>query len=305
MDSSAWTTRLSEGKGSSEMADFLVDLVQPNRLTSVVDIGANPIDSSPPYKPLLDKRLCRVIGFEPQSDGLAPLNANKSDLETYLPYVIADGQSAILRVCNAPGMTSLLAPDPNALRHFPGFPEWGRVTKEIPVTTRRLDDVAEIETIDFLKMDIQGAELVVIQNGRERLKDVVVIQTEVSFIALYTNQPPFGAIDSELRHSGFVPHSLPALNKRMIAPLVGSTPFVGFNQIVEADIVYVRDFTHPNRMSSEQLKHLALIAHHCYASFDLAANCLYHLAQTGAIHSDAMKRYLALVQNEGASRSAG
>jgi FkbM family methyltransferase len=284
------------------MGDFLVDLVQPTRLTSIVDIGANPIDSSPPYKPLLEKRLCRVIGFEPQPDGLASLNARKSDLETYLPYVIADGQSATLRVCNAPGMTSLFAPDPNALRHFPGFPEWGRVAKEIPVTTRRLDDIPEIETIDFIKMDVQGAELMVIQNGRERLKDVVVIQTEVSFIALYTNQPAFGAIDSELRRSGFVPHSLPAVNKRMIAPLVGSTLFVGINQIVEADIVYVRDFTHPDRMSPEQLKHLALIAHHCCASFDLAANCLYHLARRGAVHADAMKRYLALVQSGGASR---
>ncbi len=278
------------------MADFLVDLVQPNRLTSVVDIGANPIDAVPPYKNLLERRLCRVIGFEPQSDGLAALNASKGDLETYLPYVVGDGKSATLRVCHAPGMTSLLAPDPNVLRHFPGFLEWGQVTQEIPVTTRRLDDITEIETIDFLKMDVQGAELMVVQNGRERLKDVVAIQTEISFIALYQSQPTFGAIDSELRRSGFVPHSLAAVNRRMIAPLVGSTPFVGFNQILEADIVYVRDFMHPDQMRSEQLKHLAVIAHYCYASFDLATNCLYHLARIGAVHSDATKQYLAMVQ---------
>ena len=38
------------------------------------------------------------------------------------------------------------------------------------------------------------------------------------------------------------------------------------NQLLEADLVYVRDFTHPELMDDEQLKHLALIAHHCYQS---------------------------------------
>jgi FkbM family methyltransferase len=278
------------------MADFLVDLVQTDRLTSVVDIGANPIDGDPPYKALLERRLCRVIGFEPQSDGLASLNARKSDLETYLPYVVGDGKGAKLRLCQIPGMTSLLAPDPHALRHFPGFAEWGRVVQEVPVTTRRLDDIGEIKAIDFLKMDVQGAELTIIENGPKRLEDVVAVQTEVSFIAIYQGQPTFGAIDIELRRSGFVPHSLVAINKRMIAPMVGPTPFVGLNQVLEADIVYVRDFMRPERMSPDQLKHLAVIAHHCYGSFDLTTNCLHHLTRTGAVRPDALTRYLAAVQ---------
>jgi len=278
------------------MPDFLIDLVKPTRLTSVVDIGAYPIDSVPPYKALLERRLCRVIGFEPQPDGLAALMARKSDLETYLPYLVGDGKSATLRVCQAPGMTSLFAPNPNALRHFPGFLEFGRVVQEIPVTTRRLDDIVEIENVDFLKMDVQGAELMIAQNGPERLKEVVAIQTEVSFITLYQGQPTFGEIDVELRRSGFVPHSLVTVNKRMIAPLVGPTPFAALNQLLEADIVYIRDFTRPERMSPEQVKHLAVIAHHCYASFDLATNCLHHLTRIGAVQPDAMQRYLAGIQ---------
>jgi hypothetical protein len=35
------------------MADPLFDLLQPARLTAVVDIGANPIDGDPPYKRML------------------------------------------------------------------------------------------------------------------------------------------------------------------------------------------------------------------------------------------------------------
>jgi hypothetical protein len=46
-------------------------------LTRVVDIGANPVDGAPPYKPLLDAQLCRLTGFEPQPVALAELNRKK------------------------------------------------------------------------------------------------------------------------------------------------------------------------------------------------------------------------------------
>jgi FkbM family methyltransferase len=275
------------------MTDFLADLLRPERLTTIVDIGANPIDSPPPYKAMLANRLCRVIGFEPQPESLAALLARKNDLETYLPYVVGDGSSATLRICRASGMTSLLAPDPTALRHFPGFSEWGQVVREIAVTTRRLDDIVEIDVVDFIKIDVQGMELTILRNGGERLKGVVAIQAEVSFIKLYQGQPAFGEIDVELRGAGFVPHAFVAVNKRMIGPLVGDSPFAALNQLLEADIVYVRDFMQPQRMSAEQLKHLSLVAHHCYGSIDLSANCLHHLAQRGAVPADAVQRYLS------------
>jgi FkbM family methyltransferase len=275
------------------MSDFLIDLIRPDRLTNVVDIGANPIDSDPPYKSLLENRLCRVCGFEPQTAALAELNSRKSDLETYLPYVVGDGKFATLKVCRASGMTSLFSPDPQTLNHFSGFPEWGQVVEEIPVTTRRLDDIVELGEVDFLKMDVQGAELAIIQNGFERLSSVVAVQAEVSFIPLYKDQPSFGQIDDALRRLGFIPHCFAAINKRLIAPLFAQNPYDSINQLLEADMVYVRNFMKPDLMSTEQLKHLAVVAHHCYGSFDLASNCLHHLAKNGTVPSDAPRRYLA------------
>ncbi|HEY1311573.1 MAG TPA: hypothetical protein VGF02_11540 [Pseudolabrys sp.] len=84
-------------------ADPLFDLLKPDRLPTVVDIGANPIDGEPPYLPLLKKNLCRVIGFEPQLEALAALNAKKSELETYLPHAVGDGAEGTLRICRSPG----------------------------------------------------------------------------------------------------------------------------------------------------------------------------------------------------------
>jgi FkbM family methyltransferase len=276
--------------------DPLVRLLKPARLTSVVDVGANPIDGDPPYKSMLQRRICRVIGFEPQQDALARLNSSKSDLEMYLPYALGEGGVAKLRVCRAPGMSSLFEPDEKVLSYFPKFSEWGQVAKELEVSTRRLDDISEVDRIDFLKIDVQGSELSIFKGGRVRLAQAIAIQSEVSFVPLYKKQPVFGEIDLELRAQGFVPHAFVNINKRMIGPLAGKDPFVAINQLLEADIVYVRDFMNAAEMDDEQLKHLAIVAHNCYRSTDLAMNCIHNLVQRKAVTSDAMQLYLAMVR---------
>jgi hypothetical protein len=35
----------------------LRDILSPSRLTSIVDVGANPIDSHPPYRRMLEEGL--------------------------------------------------------------------------------------------------------------------------------------------------------------------------------------------------------------------------------------------------------
>lgn len=136
--------------------EALVEMLQPFRMTEVVDIGANPIDGAPPYESMMDRRICRVTGFEPQEQALQALLDNKSDLETYLPLTLGDGEDQVLRVCAGSGMTSLLEPLPRAYEVFPALKVAAEVISRIPIQTVRLDDVDEVEAIDFLKIDIQG-----------------------------------------------------------------------------------------------------------------------------------------------------
>jgi FkbM family methyltransferase len=276
--------------------DLVWDILRPERLTAVVDVGANPIDSDPPYKRMLAKRLCTLVGFEPQAAAHASLNERKSDLETYLPYAVGDGTPGTLKVCQAPGMSSLFTPEPRVLNCFPLFSHFGRVIKEIPIETRTFDSISEIDSLDFLKIDVQGSELSVFRNGSLRLTGAVMVHTEVSFVPLYKDQPVFGDIDLALRALGFIPHMFANINKRMILPVhYADNLYASMNQLLEADIVYVRDFTQPDRMNSEQLKHIALVAHHCYGSYDLAANCMQHLISRGVVPSDSIGRYLATI----------
>ncbi|MDT5355972.1 MAG: hypothetical protein QOJ56_4504 [Mycobacterium sp.] len=275
---------------------LLRDLVCCSRPTSVLDIGANLVDGDPPYQRMLDDGLCTVTGFEPQQRALAELEQRKGPMERYLPHVVGDGHTHRLKITKAEGMTSLLTPDENQLRLFNGFPFWGSVVEELEVQTHRLDDL-DIDEFDLLKIDIQGAELMVFQHGRERLRNAVAVQTEVSFVPLYRDQPTLGDVDRELRSQGFVPHSMPALKKWAIAPTVFNGDFrKPGNQLLEADIVYVRDIAHPEQMTSEQLAHLAMIAFHIYGSIDLAVFCLIELRQRGRAPEDAVEQLMQLFE---------
>ena len=124
--------------------DLLTEILAPARPTAIVDVGANPIDGEPPYHAMLAAGLCEVTGFEPQAAPLARLEKAKGPRERYLPYALGDGSARMLNVCELPGMTSLLVPDPARLALFNLFPIWGTVKQQIPVTTRKLDDIAEI-----------------------------------------------------------------------------------------------------------------------------------------------------------------
>src|ERR1700750_629660 len=148
--------------------DLLTEILKPARRTAVVDVGANPIDGEPPYKRLLAAGLCGVVASEPQAEALAKLEAAKSLLERYLPYAIGDGTGQQLNVCALEGMTSLKVPDAAHLALFNLFPIWGDVKAHIPVSTKRLDDVAEIAHMDLLKMDIQGSEREVLAHARAK-----------------------------------------------------------------------------------------------------------------------------------------
>ncbi|QUS42427.1 FkbM family methyltransferase [Tardiphaga alba] len=245
---------------------------------------------------MMQQRLCRVTGFDPHPEAIAALAKRKSAQETYLPYAVGDGGEHVLNICRGIGFASLLQPHAKTLTHFPNFSELGRVINHLALRTKRLDEIDEIPAFDLLKIDIQGGELAVFQNGRRKLAAAVAIQTEVSFVPLYEKQPVFGDIDLELRSLGFVPHMFAAINKRMIAPMLGADPAAAINQLVEADVVYVRNFVEADTMQSEQLKHLALIAHHCYGSFDLALNCVHHLTSRGEIPPDSKNRYVGLLQ---------
>lgn len=270
---------------------MLTQLLNCPRLTAVVDVGASPIDSDPPYKAMLTERLCTVMGFEPDEYSFLKLNGLKTDLETYHQSVVADGRRANLFCCKELGMNSTLEPDPVAMGAFNNLNGWAEVAASKTVDSVKLDDV--VETMDFLKSDIQGGEYAVFDASPRLMEQAVCVHTEVSFVPIYKNQPAFGEVDMMLRSYGYLPHALFSFKRGMIAPLFSQSDRMATkHQLVDGDMIYVRDFTKMDAMTDDQLRHLAMIAHYCYGSTDLVVRCLVWLAKRAVIPEDSANRYL-------------
>jgi FkbM family methyltransferase len=250
-------------------------LTGENPPLKIVDIGANPIDGPAPYAAILDGGNAEVVGFEPNREALANLNERKTPRETYLPHAIGDGGRHTLHMCQAPGMTSLLAPNPAVLNLFHGFPSWGQVTATETVETRRLDDIPETAGADYIKLDIQGAELMTLRNAIQRLGDAVVIHCETEFLQMYAGQPLFSDIELFLRGQGFAFHRFYPIVSRMVQPLsMGEDIYAGMSQQLWADSVFIRDLTKLDALSEKQLLAMAAILHDCYQSLDVAVHLL-------------------------------
>lgn len=267
----------------------------PSFRVKVVDIGANPIDGEPPYAPMLRAGEAEVVGFEPNPAALATLEARRGPLERYLPHAVGDGGRHVLHICQAPGMTSLLEPDPGVLDLFHGFADWGRVLARQEVETVRLDDVPEAAGADLLKLDIQGAELMVLRHATARLAEAAVLQVEVEFLPLYRGQPLFSEVELFLRGQGFRLHRFWPLVSRALRPvLVNGDPYAGLSQLVWADAIFIRDPARPDLHTDRQLLAGAAILHGCYGSSDAAFRLL---AEHDRRHAGAFAaRYLGGLQ---------
>jgi FkbM family methyltransferase len=244
----------------------------------IVDVGASPIEEQPIYQSILDQGGYHLTGFEPNPVMYQQLVSQAHPQWTFYPYAIGDGNIAELKICSSPGMSSLLEPDLELLGHFHGFGEWGKVIERRPLTTRRLDDISEVKDIDFLKLDVQGSELAVLENATEQLRHTLVAHVETLFVPFYKDQPLFGEIDLCMRRAGFMFHRFGPLVSRVFQPLVMNNDlYAGLNQILWSDAVYVKSFVHFNQMQPAELLKTARILHDIYGSFDLANLALIHV----------------------------
>lgn len=69
---------------------------------------------------------------------------------------------------------------------------------------------------------------------------------------------------------------------------------IPFNQLLEADIVYIKDPLDMTSRTSSQLKMLTIMADNFFASPDLAVYCLRELVQRGEMGQEKINGYLSL-----------
>ena len=264
----------------------------------VLDVGAAAISENPIYMTLFDQELAHLNLFDGDARQIPGIAQKYSGNVTIYDEYLFDGLSHKVYIASAiSGMTSLLKPSSNALSFFNGFTGFGEIKEIVEIQTQKLDDIKDLPEIDFIKMDIQGAELTVLKNGLTKIRNAVAIQLEVSFICLYENQPTFGDVDVWMRQNGFVPHTYLHVKRWSISPTIFSDNFrIPGNQLLEADIVYIKDPLELSRFSDQQLFKLALIAHHALKSFDLSGLIILELQKRKLIDQNSYLIYLSNIK---------
>lgn len=238
----------------------------------VLDVGAMA-EGVDRYQPLVDQGLAEVRGFEPDDASREALNA-RGGPGRYLSHFLGDGREATFHRTRYPGCSSLYEPDASIIDLFstigtePGAGNFA-VTGTSTVQTTRLDDIDEVGRVDLMKLDVQGAELLVLQHAEQTLANVLVLETEAEFVPLYKEQCLFGDLHRFLHDRGLMLHKLLDVAGRSFRPLQGRNPYLPLSQLLWADAVFVRDFSRLQRYSTDELLRAALVLNDVYASVDL------------------------------------
>ena len=267
-----------------------------NYKIKIIDIGAADMKGvSASYKILMDLGITDIIGFEPNQEACEALNKKEEENSLYLPYFIGDGASATFYETNWAPTSSLYPPNTKLLEKFHNLNELTTLIKKYQVQTHRLDEIPKIDRADFIKMDIQGSELKVLENGVNVLNTAVLVQVEVEFVEMYKGQPLFSDVDSFLRSQGFQFHCFYGGGVgRPFKPLVkDNDPNEAFNQTLWADAYYVKDWMNLKALSREQLISYAILTYSLLGSIDLTHVILAHVDEV--YNSSFSKKFLNIL----------
>ena len=194
-----------------------------------------------------------AVGFEPNSVEFGKLKTQASDpwkSVTMLPYgVSGETGSQTLYVPTDPEAASLLKHN-SAIGNKFDKPQFFEIEHTEEIDTLSLGDAltnSDLQTVDYLKIDIEGAELAVLQSSPSVVAETLAIKTEVAFMEFRQGQPLAGDVDAFLRRSGFELMDIlsPAHWRRhgyVVDPFYSAeTPPYSRGQIVQSDYLFFRD----------------------------------------------------------------
>jgi FkbM family methyltransferase len=208
------------------------------RKPRIVDVGAQTLGpGSHAYDALM--RFCptEVVGFDPLQERLEERAAAEGGEDvTLLPYALGDGDTHTLHVNNADATSSLYPLDQDHNRPFPLLSQL-KTVHTIVLPTRRLDEVIPSDPVDFLKLDIQGGELMVLEHAKATLARTAVVHCEVEFGPIYAGQPLFSDVEAFLRAHDFYLVDFPTLGKYAYE---NTRNFETADQLLWADAVFFR-----------------------------------------------------------------
>ena len=274
-----------------------LNLFELNEKIEILDVGAAAINENeiPIYENLINKKIGVLNAFEGDERQIEKLKFKYNNSIRLFREFLFDGSDQNLYLATPEsGMTSLFKPNEKVLNFFNGFNKYGKIEEVMKIKTTKLNDIKEVPLIDFTKLDVQGSELTILKNGMLKLNKCLAIQLEVSFVCLYQNQPTFGEIDLWMRENGYIPHRFIDIKRWSISPTIfNNNARSPGNQLLESDIIYIKDPFKLELLDDIQIKKLILLSHYCFHSVDLCVYFILELEKRNILQKDSSKNYIA------------
>jgi FkbM family methyltransferase len=233
------------------------------------------------------------IGFEPEPEAFAALSTTAKPWRSlkWLPTAVgATTGGAILNVPPDGNGASLLTHDPVIGSRF-GLEHLTQNSRPIAVETVTLDDAAArwaLPPADYLKLDVEGAELSILQSAPRALAAALAIKAEASFVAARLNQPRVSDMEQFLRGQGFTLMDIqnPARwRRRPVAPhpyAWAGAPAYSRGQIAQCDLLFMRESAEDDVAGAMRAALLAM----AFGFFDYAQGLFERPAVSEAVRRD-------------------
>ena len=170
----------------------------------VIDAGANRGAFTDAFLRLHQpQRIILVEALPELAESLRARNAGDPRITVVSAALSDRNGEAPFQINRSEASSSLLSIDP---RNSEWFARDLSVARTVPVPTMSLPELMvreRLETVDLLKLDLQGAERLVLTGGAEVLNRVEVIYTEIFFEQLYAGAWLFWDTNEFLSHRGF------------------------------------------------------------------------------------------------------
>jgi FkbM family methyltransferase len=120
-----------------------------------------------------------------------------------IPYALWNEEIELtLNINNSPGTSSVFEANMPFLQQFDDAQRF-EVKEKITLKAKTIDGLAqngEISTVDFVKIDVQGGELAILQGGEKFFREnIIALEVEVEFSPMYNDQPLFSDVDVFVR----------------------------------------------------------------------------------------------------------
>ena len=197
----------------------------------------------PPLGPFHD--YIDAVGFEPDPAECERLNREAASQDPpirFLPYALAGGDEEVtFYEANWAPASSIYPPNNEFLGPFPFASHLLGIKGERRIRTVSLDQACRNEDVwpDYLKLDVEGAELQVLDGGERATGGALVLDLEVEFAPLREGQPLFADVDTYLRGRGWCLFGLRRVHWRRNGGLDPRATGYG-GQLTQADALYLQ-----------------------------------------------------------------